>query len=244
MTTGACRSVPARDAWREGTDHELAWWHDWLANRGGAWPDNYDFRLDPESCLQHDVMRHLDPRQTALRILDVGAGPLTSLGKCWPGHEVEITAVDALADEYTNLLMDCGIDPPIRTLRCDSEQLAERFPRNSFDLAYARNALDHAYEPMSAIEQMVELVRPEGVLLLEHYANEGEHAKYVGLHQWNFDIVDGACLLWQPGRLFNVADELGSRATVAGEKTELPRMPQIARDRSYGWVRIIARVNA
>ena len=37
------------------------------------------------------------------RVLDVGAGPLSSLGTHVPGRDVEIIAVDPLADIYDEL---------------------------------------------------------------------------------------------------------------------------------------------
>lgn len=72
----------------------------------------------------------------------------------------------------------------------EAERLADAFGENSFDLVYARNCLDHGYDPMLAIQQMLKVVRVGGVVLFEHGVNEGERQGYQGLHQWNFCVSD------------------------------------------------------
>lgn len=213
-------SAAFHDLWRAHTTEELEFWRNWFATKGGSWPEDYRFRIDPDSELQEGLKEYLSDARSTVRILDVGAGPLTYVGKRWAGHELLITAVDALGEEYAKLLSEFGIQPPVRTLACDAERLAEMFSPESFDLAYARNALDHAYEPMRAISQMVDLVRPGGVVLLEHVPNEAERHAYRGLHNWNFDVSDGRCLLWCPRQRFDLGFELMDRATVEGSKTD------------------------
>src|SRR5271169_5360305 len=115
----------SEQAWAAGTPHEVGYWEHYFATGGDQWPEDLKRRLDPVVPLQEHVGRYL-PRGSA-RILDVGAGPLTSLGKTWPDTPVEIVAVDALADEYDRILSEEGITPPVRTTRCDAERLTERF---------------------------------------------------------------------------------------------------------------------
>ena len=58
------------------------------------------------------------------------------------------------------------------------------------------NSLDHSADPFTIISNMVGLVRPGGIVLLRHKRNEGESARYGGLHQWNFDVVDDSLIVW------------------------------------------------
>jgi hypothetical protein len=51
---------------------------------------------------------------------------------------------------------------------------------------FARNCIDHAYNPESSILQMVDVVKTGRYVLLEHRPNEAETEGYSGLHQWNF----------------------------------------------------------
>ena len=161
------RRRPAEEIWQDNLSTEVRFWRRFLTTGGSEWPDEYAFRCDPDAELQEHVKAVIDlPAGAVARILDVGARPLTYLGKRWEGRTVEITAVDALADEYDRLLDEVGIEPPVRTAKCDSEHLLDRFSPDSFDLAYARNALDHGYDPLGALSQMVTVVKPRGRVLI------------------------------------------------------------------------------
>jgi SAM-dependent methyltransferase len=128
------------------------------------------------------------PPQTEVHILDVGAGPLTYLGKKYEGKHVNITAVDPLSDEYDRILDKYQIQPLVRTQKLAAEDLTKRFPSGTFDLVFARNCIDHAYNPKRAILQMIEVVKSGRYVLLEHRPNEAENENYSGLHQWNFSL--------------------------------------------------------
>jgi len=216
----AARGASAQEVWARGADAEIAILREWLRTQGGRFPGDYRFRLDPESVLQEDITRHLNGVGRSVRILDVGAGPLTFLGKRWPGHDLELAAVDALADQYDALLAEYGVTPPVRTRRCDSERLPDLFPPGSFDMACASYTIDHSYDPLRAIRQMVAVVRPGGVVLLQHYPDEAENEVYGGQHQWNLDWAGGDCILWRPGRRWSLRRELAGQATVTGAKAD------------------------
>jgi hypothetical protein len=59
---------------------------------------------------------------------------------------------------------------------------------------------------------MVAVVRPGGTVLLRHKRNEGEQARYGGLHQWNFDVVDGSLVVWNSAVEVDVGAALEGRA--------------------------------
>jgi hypothetical protein len=142
----------------------------------------------------------------------VGAGPLTMLGYRYPGKTLTIVPVDPLADDYERLLREAHLEPPIPTLAVAGEALLEHFGSRRFDIAYASNSLDHSADPFLIISNMVEVVRTGGIVLLRHKRNEGESARYGGLHQWNFDAVDGSLLLWNNAVEVNVGAALEERA--------------------------------
>jgi SAM-dependent methyltransferase len=203
-----------QELWAAGLADETDFWREYLRTGGSQWPDAYQSRIDPESELQEHIVQRLSGLGQRVSMLDAGAGPLTAVGKKWAGHEFTLTAVDALADQYDALLAEFGVTPPVRTRRCDTERLSEEFAADSFDVAYAVNTLDHSYEPMQAIREMLTVVRPGGIVLLEHFANEAENEAYRGLHQWNFDVDGTDCVLWRPGARWRLAEELAQTATV------------------------------
>jgi len=142
---------------------------------------------------------------------------LTRLGKRWEGRIVWITAVDALAEQYERLLRDAGITPPVLTQPGEVERLTERFPKNSFDLVNMENALDHSYDPLLGIRQMLEVVKSGGYVLLLHDVNEAHRTGYVGFHQWNFCAEEGHFIIWNPQNRVSVNDALGDIAEITVE---------------------------
>jgi SAM-dependent methyltransferase len=203
--------------WRTRTSSEVDFWAGWLVGAPGTeqWASDRESRLDPDTEIRDPLVRaELDRNpEEEVSILDVGAGPVTWLGYRYPGKKLTIVPVDPLADEYDRLLRDAKLDPPIRTVRVAGEALAEHFGSRRFDIAYATNALDHSADPITIISNMVAVVRTGGIVLLRHKRNEGDSARYGGLHQWNFDVVDDGLVVWNEVVQVNVGSALEGRAT-------------------------------
>lgn len=180
-----------REKWEAGIASELTFWNLYFQRPSLRIQDKYGNRLDPEQPLDEWLAKLL-PDTENVRILDVGAGPLTCLGKIDPlnGRKLEIIPVDPLADEYNALLKRLGITPLIPTINGQAENIAEQFYIDTFDLVYSRNALDHSFDPIKAIDQMIAVLKPGRYLVLDHHMNEGITQNYSGLHQWNFRAND------------------------------------------------------
>lgn len=205
----------AKQVWTDGIAEEAGFWQAWIGARGGQWRDEFAFRMDPASPLRADMSAVVDAiGRPEIDVLDVGAGPATLVGKRHPVSRLRITAVDPLADEYNRRLDAAGVAPPVRTSWCHGELLLERFARGTFDLAIAINSLDHAYDPPTIILNMLEVVRPGGFVYLIHGQNEAVRASHDSLHQWNFDLRDGAFVLWTPEMLVNLSALLGAHGEV------------------------------
>ena len=203
--------------WRGRKRSEIDFWARWLTGAPGTeqWVRDREERLNPETEIRDPVVRAELDRIPAdeVSILDVGAGPLTWLGYRYPGKTLRIVPVDPLADEYDRLLRDAGLEPPVRTICVPGEALLEHFHPASFDIACATNALDHSADPLTIISHMVTIVRPGGAVVLRHKRNEGQSARYSGLHQWNFDALGDGLLLWNEAVEMNVGSALAGRAT-------------------------------
>jgi len=205
--------------WRRGLPLEVEFWADWIRGGGAAFPEEYRERLDPSAPITDPLLLEAIDRTpgSVVRILDVGAGPITAVGKQDPRAQdrvIDIVAVDPLADEYNRLLRDAGIDPPVRTRRCRGEDVAEEVGTRTFDIAFARNAIDHAVDPIRIIESMVAAVCIGGTVILRHYRREGETMGYEQLHFWNFDVEDGRLVLWNRRQRVDLTARLSDRATV------------------------------
>src|SRR5208337_1637995 len=97
--------------WSSGIAHEVDFWSKFLKTNGLLWPAEYVRRLDPDAELDPAIGAILERVGDGATILDVGAGPLTVLGKKWKQYQFSIRAVDPLAELYDRLLATCGATP-------------------------------------------------------------------------------------------------------------------------------------
>lgn len=176
------------EVWKNDLESEVSFWENWLRTQGADWKEEYKMRLDPDSKLQEIFLSYLDRKVAKNRILDVGAGPLTAVNKRCDLLELEICAVDALADEFDDLLKRYSIQPIVRTQKCDGEKLSETFAENIFEITYSRNALDHSYNPLKCIKEMIKVTRKDRYIILQVFEREGSHQEWNGLHKWDFFI--------------------------------------------------------
>lgn len=177
--------LPPRLRWLVAKKSEASYWDQFFASKGAAWPDDYAYRTDPRAKVTPDVGALLADSET-LNILDVGAGPLTILGKVFNGRKLNIRAVDPLADEYDAILERHGITPIVRTEKMAGEELSQHLPVGHFDLVFAQNCIDHSVDPVRSILEMLKVVKPGRYVYLKHSQNEAVKENWVGLHQWNF----------------------------------------------------------
>jgi len=199
--------------WRENLPEETAFWEDWVRSQGGKYSADFAFRMRPDAPLQDELAQYL-PNEYA-KILDVGAGPLTYIGKIWRGRQLDITAVDALAQEYKKILDKYKVKPPVVTKSAEAESLSQEFPPFSFDFVHARNCLDHSFDPVLAINEMVKVIKTGCVVYLNHFVNEGRNERYQGLHRWNFHAHNGNLVISSPGRFpVSVTQRLKGQAKV------------------------------
>ena len=154
---------------------------------------------------------------STLKILDVGAGPVTMLGKKLNGNKIDITAVDPLAEKYNEILKKYNINPPVRTKLGFAEKLLEQFEENSFDIVHAINSLDHCFNPFEALEQMLKVVKKNSYVVLYHSTNEGKRHNYSGLHQWNFYDETGNFIIYNNKMKLNINDEFKNKAEVSSK---------------------------
>src|SRR3954462_7856011 len=60
-----------------------------------------------------------------VKVLDVGAGPISAVPKVHPGRTFEVTAIDPMAKQYEELLREFGVEPWVRTQLGTGEGLFE-----------------------------------------------------------------------------------------------------------------------
>ena len=185
----------SRDKWEEGLPDEVTFWENWLEGKT-KYAEDRALRLSSNRPFPWWAKPLIKGNPDTIRVLDVGAGPVTAMGNVWGDKEITIVPVDPLAKEYAKLLERFAITPPTPTIYGLGEELVEQFGEASFDFAYACNCLDHSLDPVECYRQMMTVIKPGCSLVTFHEANEAEHQQYEGLHQWNFSVRDDRLIVW------------------------------------------------
>ena len=176
--------------------------------------------FDKNMLLQKDLAELLDDLNiNNPKILDVGAGPISKVGKVYNGNHIQLEPIDPLANKYKKILKDNNLIPPVFTKPGYGEYLSKLYNKNTFDLVHARNSLDYTKNPMAIINEMLTVVKQDHYIYLNHYLNEGENANYYGLHQWNFSVNNGDFIIKNKNNSINinVNKELKHKAIVFTE---------------------------
>jgi SAM-dependent methyltransferase len=189
--------------------------------------------FDANAPLQPELAALL-PAQNAgcFKVLDIGAGPVSKVGKRHNGSNIELVAIDPIADKYQALLKQLVLTPPVATQPGSGEHLRQQFSDNSFDLIHARNCIDHCRDPLLVIQQAISVLKPQCYFYLNHYRNEGIAANYYGLHQWNFDAIDGSFVITDAfGSQTNVNQAIAAQAIIKSIETSAERIVVVIQKR-------------
>lgn len=86
------------------------------------------------------------------------------------------------------------------------ELLEYKFKRSSVDIVHMSNALDHSFDAIFGIYQMLYICKIGGKVILRHHENEAEAEKYKGLHQWNLSVhnEENSFVIWRPGERYDI----------------------------------------
>jgi SAM-dependent methyltransferase len=206
-------------AWLDGIDYEIGFWGEWMRSKGGKWASDFTGRMDPERPIDPALFEGMDTSGTP-KVLDVGAGPATYFGYKLNGRQIELSACDPLAPQYAKMAKENGVTWPVATVSGFAEDLGAFYPRGHFDLVVCRNALDHSFDPVRGIEEMLLVLKLGGRVNLIHYANEAEGGNYVGFHQWNFDVVNDRPIVWNKTHHVDLIERFGNCADITCNKTE------------------------
>jgi len=201
-----------KQTWGNGIQYEVDFWSNWLITKGSIWQEAYNYRIDPDSELEPYLAVYVNHITGTPKILDVGAGPMTCLGKKINGRKIDLVATDALADYYAKLPFPDGL-PLLKTIQCDSECLSEKYGA-VFDLTHARNTVDHSYDPFKVFLEMIKVTKRAGFIVTDHAANEAIKENWNGFHQWNFSVENRELIVSNKKSSWSINKEVQGKAKI------------------------------
>lgn len=171
----------AKESWSGLVCEETGYWTRTIARNPAAFQGRLD-RETPTNPLLKGLVDLLPASEVS--ILDVGSGPApVVLGRY--SKPVEFVACDPLAEEYLAALAKYNVTSPVTLIAADGEKLPDHFEDERFDITHIQNALDHSYDPVTIVLNMLRLTRPGGLVVIHSQVDEGYHQQWHGLHQWN-----------------------------------------------------------
>jgi SAM-dependent methyltransferase len=172
---------------QRGDDAEKQHWSRLFSSKANLFSDpDFENRANPDRLLQPELAKLLPAGNNRPLVLDVGCGPLSTIGIVFSGGRVDLHGADPLADNYRELLAGIQVEPNCKLITCPGQDLQKQLGSDVYDLVTSVNALDHAESPMEVLKNMVAVCKKGGFVYLYHCENEGLHERYRGMHQWNF----------------------------------------------------------
>jgi SAM-dependent methyltransferase len=196
--------------WASNLHEELEFWSYWAESNGSPNPAHHAERINPNTPIQSRVVAHgLTLKKQHLDVLDVGSGPLTKVGHKSPENmSINVSTCDPLAPAYIEAFKRHGIKIPNPPNFALGEYLSSFYNYNSVDVITCNNALDHSFDPIRALNEMLRVVRVGGIIICSHKRNEGNNANYHGLHQFNIDTNNGNPIIWNQNLKVAIHSEL------------------------------------
>lgn len=199
-----------KPVWESAKKDEVYFWELWL-------PGNYEWYARPTKL--RDYFKEFIGDRKKVKILDVGSGPVSTIGYTWDNTDVELILTDALAREYSQLFKKLKIKPVLPVIYQDMTHLT--YKNDVFDIVHCRNALDHTVDPIAAVKEMVRVCKPGGWVYLSHFSRVGKKSRYKGFHQWNIDAYgEGDCVIWNNDQSFLLSNILTGFTTEVGRKKD------------------------
>lgn len=187
-------STESLQCWLNEIQSEIVFWDKLFATQGqtGGNPEIFKFRISQDCPFQ--IPEDLEGERC--RILDVGSGPYSRLGYKLNGEKMDLTLIDPLAYVYRELEKKYGYKFAVSPRTGMVECLCLTLKEDDYDLVHMSNSLDHSFDPIEGIRQLLFVTRVGGKVILRHHNNVAEQENYEGLHQWNLTVENNRFVIW------------------------------------------------
>lgn len=210
---------------QRGDEDERNHWSRLFSSKESLFSDpDFKNRANPDRTLQKELEALLPGGDPGPRVLDVGCGPLSTVGIVFRGGRVRLDGADPLAEDYIRLLQRIGVEQNCTLTACFGQDLEKTYGRDVFDLVTSVNALDHSESPVEVFRNMLAVCKVGGHVYLYHAQDEGLFERYRGMHQWNFRKENGR-LVANDGRTSHEFIAGLDNVEIASERT-IPAEPR------------------
>ncbi len=186
-------------SWLDGVSNEIIFWWRYISERLND-KDFIDKIVTGGKFQYENLFEHYQKKD--LKVLDIGCAITPDIGIISDKFDIDLTPLDPLGLIYNHILDFYKIDYRTPILTGLAEQLNNYFNGQKFDLIHARNSLDHCINVPEAFENMLKLVSNRGIILLQHFENEGLNQNYEDFHLWNITTENKAIKFWNPSSSF------------------------------------------
>ena len=198
------------DKWMSGLEDELIFWNDYMVTKGDIYSEEYNqtVELNKKFVLENDIDEQYFGKD--FNFIDVGSGPFSRCGRITDKVNMVFTAVDPLAEAYNALKIKNDVNNGIEIETAFVELLGKKYNENTFDMVHMSNSLDHCFDAMYGIYQLIYICKIGGKIILRHTENEAERSEYNGLHQWNLSVHNGenSFVIWGKDKRYDVVELL------------------------------------
>lgn len=210
------------DIWIDNIMSEIDYWVNRVAKKNAQFRDEYCKRLVNDrfqSELTGDVGSlpgYLCNVKEPL-VYDIGCGLAPRFGEILPdGSKITLVEIDPLAYFYNEINAKYAPVSGYKRIEFGMfEYFSRFFEKDSADAVIINNALDHCIDPYKSIVESLMVLKPGGILYLNHTRAEGVNEKYNGLHQWNLDYTEKEdFIIWNYNAAVNVSERLDEIASV------------------------------
>lgn len=173
------------DRWLNGIYNEIFFWKNYMETGGGRFKSGFADTIEKnKKFILEDDLSFFEGKDR-VDFIDVGSGPFSRCGFVTEKIKLNCISVDPLADIYTILKRKNHLENGVKLESGFVELLDKKFPKNTFDFVHMSNALDHSFNPIVGISQLLNVCKIGGKVVLRHNQNEAETEQYDGFHQWN-----------------------------------------------------------
>lgn len=198
------------DKWMSGLEDELIFWNDYMVTKGDIYSEEYNQTVDlnKKFVLENDIDEQYFGKD--FKFIDVGSGPFSRCGRITDKVNMDFTAVDPLAEAYNALKIKNDVNNGIEIETAFVELLGKKYNENTFDMVHMSNSLDHCFDAMYGIYQLIYICKIGGKIILRHTENEAERSEYNGLHQWNLSVHndENSFVIWRKDKRYDVVELL------------------------------------